>query len=174
MFREKSILKAIGAAIGTDCGGPILDGTCSAIHEIGRRAGTALLRVRQNRRQKRRLPLRQVCGRDSKVMPRARLCPKHTRGEFRNIEVNLYHSALGPDQLHNRGDHRLHPFAKPRPPMPQKRVLDGLLTDRGAPARGTGVDRSTDRGHVEPPMQAEIRILCRYNRPGQHRRDLFD
>jgi hypothetical protein len=135
-----------------------IDGRAFAYEGAGL-ARRPILRRGQDGGQTRGLFGGEVARLDAEMMARGGLGAEDAFVELRHVEVDLENAPLGPERLHQGGDRGFQRLAQPGPAMPQEGVLHRLLADRGTAARGAGVDRGADRGHVEAPVQAEIRVL---------------
>ncbi len=125
--------------------------------------GPQAQRVRQHRRQQRRL-LRFELGRaDVEEATARRLHAEDAGSELGHVQIHLEDASLGPGELDPDREPRLEPLAQQASARPQEEVLRQLLRDRARPAQASlflalfhGLG---DGPEVEAPVLAKALIL---------------
>lgn len=79
--------------------------------------------------------------------------------KFRDIYVNLDDAPLGPHRFNDWRHQGFQSFARPASSLPEPDVFHRLLCQRRGAAIRAFLNGGTQLRHVEPPMEAEIRIL---------------
>ena len=140
------------------------------------RAGVALDRVGQRRRQQRRLARVELARPFVEVALRGRLDAVDAVAPFGDVEIDLDRARLRPDLAEHQRHADLDPLANGRAAWPQEQVLGGLHGDgRRAAARAVlagAVDDFVQRVPVDPVVLAEAVVLRGDHRSDGDRRDV--
>ena len=147
----RQAIEAIGGVVGArdDAGGE------DALHRTGM-GGVALDRVRQRRRQQRRLARVELARPFVEIMLRGGLDAEHAVAPLGDVEVDLDGARLRPDLAENQRDADFDPLANGRAARPQEQVLGGLHGDRRRAAAGALSAGAADDVMENAPFDAVV------------------
>ena len=138
-----------------------LDRSRDTQHAKARLARIAYMRGRQRDGKQHRLMPGKIGGALAEIVSARFLRPVNAAAELGDIEIDLDHAILGPDQRHDIGKRQLKGFGHIAAPVPQIEVLRHLHRDGAGAAHRAGFDRLAHRAPIDAPMPAKAAVLAR-------------